>query len=41
VVAWDFGGTPGFILLADRADLPAGDFASGEELQDHDCAVLR
>jgi CDP-diacylglycerol pyrophosphatase len=27
----------GFILLADRAHLPAGDFASGEELQDHAC----
>ncbi|MDE2165555.1 MAG: CDP-diacylglycerol diphosphatase [Alphaproteobacteria bacterium] len=34
-----FGGRLGFILLADRADLPNGDFGSGEELQDHDCAV--
>ncbi len=34
-----FGGRPGFILLADRADLPNGDFGSGEELQDHECAV--
>jgi CDP-diacylglycerol pyrophosphatase len=42
VVAWDFAdGKPGFILLADRADLVAGDPASGEELQDHACAVLR
>jgi CDP-diacylglycerol pyrophosphatase len=32
-------GTKGFVLLADHVDLPAGDFASGEELQDHDCAV--
>ncbi|HEY0181572.1 MAG TPA: CDP-diacylglycerol diphosphatase [Rhodopila sp.] len=29
----------GFVLLADRADLPAGDRASGEQLQDHTCAV--
>jgi len=36
-----FGGRPGFILLADRADLVRGDFASGEELQDHDCALAR
>jgi CDP-diacylglycerol pyrophosphatase len=41
VVGWAFAGRPGFILLADRADLLAGDPASGEELQDHDCAVLR
>ena len=33
------GGAPGFILLAGRADPAHGDFASGEELQDHDCAV--
>ena len=36
-----FGDRPGFILLADRADLPRGDFASGETLQDHACAVAR
>ena len=42
VVGWEFAdGEPGFILLADRADVLAGDPASGEELQDHDCAVLR
>lgn len=29
----------GFVLLDDRADLAAGDRASGEELQDHDCAL--
>jgi CDP-diacylglycerol pyrophosphatase len=34
-------GKPGFVLLADHADLAAGDRASGEELQDHDCAVAR
>lgn len=32
---------PGFILLDDRADLTAGDFGSGEMLQDHDCALAR
>jgi CDP-diacylglycerol pyrophosphatase len=33
-------GPPGFILLNDRANPEAGDYASGEELQDHDCKVL-
>lgn len=32
-------GSQGFVLLDDRADLLAGDRASGEELQDHACAV--
>ncbi len=32
-------GTNGFVLLDDHADLLAGDFASGEQLQDHTCAV--
>jgi CDP-diacylglycerol pyrophosphatase len=32
-------GKPGFVLLAGHADPAHGDFASGEELQDHDCAV--
>jgi CDP-diacylglycerol pyrophosphatase len=32
-------GTAGFVLLDDHADLAAGDRASGEELQDHSCAV--
>jgi len=32
-------GTTGFVLLDDHADLAAGDRASGEELQDHSCAV--
>jgi CDP-diacylglycerol pyrophosphatase len=31
-------GSPGFILIADRAS--PGDAASAEELQDHNCAVL-
>lgn len=33
-------GRDGFILLADRSNLPAGDRASAEELQDHDCRLL-
>ena len=32
-------GQPGFDVLVERADLAKGDNASGEELQDHDCAV--
>ncbi len=32
-------GQSGFVLLDDRADLLAGDVASGEQLQDHTCAV--
>ena len=34
-------GQPGFLLLDDQADLAAGDRGSGEELQDHDCALAR
>ena len=34
-------GKGGFILLADQADLLRGDRGSGEELQDHSCAVAR
>lgn len=33
------GGAPGFVLLADGADLAAGNRGSGEELQDHSCAL--
>jgi CDP-diacylglycerol pyrophosphatase len=33
------GGTPGFLLLADHVDLTIMDRASGEELQDHACAI--
>jgi CDP-diacylglycerol pyrophosphatase len=29
----------GFVLLDDHVDMLAGDFASGEQLQDHSCAV--
>jgi CDP-diacylglycerol pyrophosphatase len=32
-------GGEGFVLLADHADLVSLDRASGEELQDHDCAL--
>jgi CDP-diacylglycerol pyrophosphatase len=32
-------GSSGFVLLDDHADLLAGDHASGEQLQDHTCAV--
>jgi CDP-diacylglycerol pyrophosphatase len=35
----DFADKPGFVLLADRAELTAGGHA--EDLQDHDCAVVR
>jgi CDP-diacylglycerol pyrophosphatase len=39
VVAETFaGGQDGFVLLDDTVDLP-GDRGSGEELQDHDCAI--
>jgi CDP-diacylglycerol pyrophosphatase len=34
-------GGEGFVLLADHADLMSGDRGSGEELLDHDCAVLK
>ncbi|BBZ76051.1 CDP-diacylglycerol diphosphatase [Mycolicibacterium anyangense] len=36
VGADNVGGSPGFVVLADRADAQAGDIAGGEELQDHD-----
>ena len=36
VGADDVGGGPGFVILADRADGETGDFAGGEQLQDHD-----
>lgn len=35
------GGRPGFIVLDDHVDPAAGDRASGEELQDHACAVAK
>ena len=41
LVGTTFGGRPGFVLLDNRADLAAGDRASGEQLQDHSCALLQ
>jgi len=35
------GGGPGFVILAGQADLAAGIRGSGEELQDHSCALAR
>jgi len=35
------GGEPIFVLLASEADPLMGRFASGEELQDHDCTVAQ
>ena len=32
-------GASGFVLLDDHADLAEGDHASGEQLQDHSCAI--
>ncbi|HTQ34810.1 MAG TPA: CDP-diacylglycerol diphosphatase [Stellaceae bacterium] len=34
-------GKPGFAILSDEADLTAGDHGSGEELQDHSCALAK
>ena len=39
VVGMVFGRVPGFIILDDHADLTHGDWGSGEELQDHACAL--
>jgi CDP-diacylglycerol pyrophosphatase len=42
VVGAEFaGGSPGFIILTDQVNLANGDHASGEELQDHGCAIGR
>jgi CDP-diacylglycerol pyrophosphatase len=35
------GGRSGFLLLASQLDLARGNHASGEELQDHSCALAR
>jgi CDP-diacylglycerol pyrophosphatase len=34
-------GSPGFVLLSDRADISTHDPAAGESLMDHACQVLR
>ena len=40
VVGAEFAsGYPGFIILTDQVNLGSGDNASGEELQDHGCAL--
>jgi CDP-diacylglycerol pyrophosphatase len=40
VVGAEFaGGSRGFIILSDQVNLASGDDASGEELQDHGCAI--
>jgi CDP-diacylglycerol pyrophosphatase len=42
VVGVEFAdGSPGFIILTDQVNLASGDHASGEELQDHGCAIGR
>jgi CDP-diacylglycerol pyrophosphatase len=41
VVGMQFGGQPGFIVLEDKADVARGDLGSGEELQDHSCALAK
>jgi CDP-diacylglycerol pyrophosphatase len=42
VVGAEFaGGSPGFIILTNQVNLASGDHASGEELQDHGCAIGR
>ena len=39
--AFPAGGKPGFVILADQTDAATGDHASGEELQDHSCALAK
>lgn len=42
VAGTTFGdGSPGFYLLSDRMNLPAGDRAGGEQLLDHACALAK
>jgi CDP-diacylglycerol pyrophosphatase len=41
VVGMQFGGQPGFVILEDKADVARGDVGSGEELQDHSCALAK
>jgi len=38
---FDADNKPGFVILAHRADLARGDRGSGEELQDHACALAK
>ena len=42
VIATRFADGPGFWLLASKADVLAGNFASAEgDVQDHDCQLLQ
>jgi CDP-diacylglycerol pyrophosphatase len=41
VAGMQFGGQPGFVILEDKADVARGDLGSGEELQDHACALAK
>ena len=36
---WFDDGAPGFVILDDHVDILRGDFANGEKLQDHSCAL--
>jgi CDP-diacylglycerol pyrophosphatase len=41
VAGIQFGGQPGFVILEERADLTHGNTGTGEELQDHACALAK
>lgn len=41
VAGMQFDGHPGFVILEDKADLARGNLGSGEELQDHACALAK
>ncbi len=41
VAGMQFGGQPGFVILEDNANLVRGDRGSGEDLQDHACALAK
>jgi CDP-diacylglycerol pyrophosphatase len=41
IAGMQFGDQPGFVVLEDHADLTRGDRGSGEELQDHACALAK
>jgi CDP-diacylglycerol pyrophosphatase len=41
VAGMQFGDQPGFVILEDQADVARGNLGSGEELQDHSCALAK
>ena len=41
LIGTDFGGTPGFVLLAGHGGVAENPAGAGEDLLDHNCAVLR